>query len=237
MPRQTVPHSPLEDAQGLSIGLLAAATGVAFLTHLGFMTGQTAGLALIVSYVTGWSFGLVFTLVNLPFYALAWKKLGTEFTLKSLFCVAALSALVELLPYGIRFEHLDPFLGTTIFGVLTGFGLLGVFRHKGSLGGLGVVALMIQDATGFRAGWVQLIVDVALFAAALALFEPERVVWSLYGAVILNGERRALEKGDMFVVPSWIPWALEAESEFDLFRFSDAPIMERLGFMKAKEEG
>ena len=54
------------------------------------------------------------------------------------------------------------------------------------------------------------------------------------GAVVLNGERHALEKGDMFVVPSWIPWALEAGSQFDLFRFSDAPIMERLGFMRTQ---
>ena len=54
------------------------------------------------------------------------------------------------------------------------------------------------------------------------------------GAVVLNGERHVLEKGDMFVVPSWIPWSLEAETQFDLFRFSDAPIMERLGFMRTK---
>ena len=52
------------------------------------------------------------------------------------------------------------------------------------------------------------------------------------GAVILNGERITLEKGDMFVAPSWIPFAFEAETQFDLFRFSDAPIMERLNFMR-----
>lgn len=50
--------------------------------------------------------------------------------------------------------------------------------------------------------------------------------------MILNGARTALEKGDMFVTPSWVPCSLEAETEFDLFRFSDAPIMERLEFMR-----
>ncbi|WP_199252606.1 cupin domain-containing protein [Chachezhania sediminis] len=57
------------------------------------------------------------------------------------------------------------------------------------------------------------------------------------GAVVLNGELRKLEKGDMFVAPSWIPWSLQAETQFDLFRFSDAPIMERLGFMRTKVAG
>jgi gentisate 1,2-dioxygenase len=56
------------------------------------------------------------------------------------------------------------------------------------------------------------------------------------GAVTLAGRQQVLEKGDLFVVPSWVPWAFEAERQFDLFRFSDAPIMERLSFMRTKVE-
>ena len=57
------------------------------------------------------------------------------------------------------------------------------------------------------------------------------------GAVVLNGVTHKLDKGDMFVVPSWITWSLQAETQFDLFRFSDAPIMERLDFMRTKIGG
>lgn len=57
------------------------------------------------------------------------------------------------------------------------------------------------------------------------------------GAVVLDGKTHKLEKGDLFVIPSWIPWSLQAESQFDLFRFSDAPIMERLGFMRTMVDG
>ena len=95
---EKVRHTPVEDAQGLAIGVFICAVGITFLAHLGFITGQTAGLALIVSYLTGWSFGAVFFAVNLPFYWLAWRRMGTEFTLKSLGCVAALSTLVDLMP-------------------------------------------------------------------------------------------------------------------------------------------
>jgi gentisate 1,2-dioxygenase len=56
------------------------------------------------------------------------------------------------------------------------------------------------------------------------------------GAVVLAGETKTLEKGDLFVVPSWVPWSLQAETQFDLFRFSDAPIMERLHFMRTDVE-
>jgi len=52
------------------------------------------------------------------------------------------------------------------------------------------------------------------------------------GAVLLDGRAHPLDVGDLFVVPSWVSWSLQAESQFDLFRFSDAPIMERLGFAR-----
>jgi len=57
------------------------------------------------------------------------------------------------------------------------------------------------------------------------------------GEVSLNGAAYKLEKGDLFVVPSWVHWVLRAETPFDLFRFSDAPIMERLNFARTQIDG
>ncbi|MCI4661089.1 MAG: cupin domain-containing protein [Neomegalonema sp.] len=57
------------------------------------------------------------------------------------------------------------------------------------------------------------------------------------GHVVMGGQSHAVEKGDMFVIPSWISWSLQAETQFDLFRFSDAPIMERLNFARSRVEG
>ncbi|MDA9639547.1 cupin domain-containing protein [SAR116 cluster bacterium] len=52
------------------------------------------------------------------------------------------------------------------------------------------------------------------------------------GSVTLGGVETKLDKGDLFVVPSWVQWSLSAETTFDLFHFSDAPIMERLNFAR-----
>jgi gentisate 1,2-dioxygenase len=56
------------------------------------------------------------------------------------------------------------------------------------------------------------------------------------GSVVMNGQTYALEKGDLFVIPSWISWSLQAQTQFDLFRFSDAPIMEKLNLMRSDPE-
>ncbi|AJE46921.1 YitT family protein [Celeribacter indicus] len=187
IPQTVRKHSLLEDLQGFSIALVTTAIGLTIIAHLGFITGQTAGLALVISYLTGWSFPWIFWLINVPFYALAWFRMGTEFTLKSALCVTLTSLLVARMPDWMDFAHLDPLFGTVAFGILTGYGLLGVFRHKGSLGALGVIALVAQDRFGIRAGLVQLCFDAVLFAVAFLLFEPSRVLYSLLGAVILNG--------------------------------------------------
>lgn len=177
----------MEDIQGFAIALITTAIGLSFITSLGFITGQTAGLALIISYVSGVSFSWVFWLINIPFYALAWYRMGREFTIKSAFCVTILSILMSLIPDWMSFETLNPLFGTVAFGILTGYGLLGTFRHKGSLGGLGVVALYAQEHLGIRAGYVQFLFDAILFGVAFLLFETDRVLYSLFGAVILNG--------------------------------------------------
>lgn len=179
-------HSALEDVQAMSLGVFLCAVALHVLTYLGLITGQTAGIAVILSYLTGWAFGPVFFVINLPFYWLAYRRLGLEFTLKSLASVTLLSIMTLLLPHGFAIERLNPALGAVLFGALTGTGLLVLFRHKGSLGGIGVVALLIQDTTGFRAGYVQLLVDAVIFTLALALFPASVVLYSLLGAVVLN---------------------------------------------------
>lgn len=183
---EIVKHSALDDVQGLTTGVTMCSLGLVLLTHMGLMTGQTAGAAVIIAYLTGWSFGAVFFVINLPFYWLAVKRMGWKFTLKSLACVTALAIATDYIPLGFQIEYLNPFLGVAFFGTVTGIGLLAVFRHGGSLGGFGVVAVYIQDTYGFRAGWVQLIFDAFLFLLAAFLFPASVVFYSLIGALILN---------------------------------------------------
>lgn len=185
-PAPSLKHSVLDDVQGLSLGIFLCGIGLHILTHLGLITGQTAGLAVIISYLGGWSFGPVFFLINIPFYLLALRRLGLVFTVKSLVSVSLLSVVTLLLPYGWQVGEITPWLGALIAGCTIGIGLMAMFRHNGSLGGFGVLALVIQDRTGFRAGYVQLMIDAVLFGAAFFFLPAGLVLWSLLGAVVVN---------------------------------------------------
>lgn len=196
----TPAHNLIEDAQGIAYGAGMAAFGVIILTHLGFVTGQTAGLAILISYATGWGFGPVFFVVNLPFYIVGYLRFGWRFTLKSFLAVAILSALVQWLPGKISFAHLTPLVGAVLSGFVTGSALLALFRHGASLGGVGIVALYIQDRTGFRAGWVQLLFDAVIFAVALTLRDVTTVAWSFLGALVLNLVIAINHRRDRYIV-------------------------------------
>ena len=185
-PHKTLSHSLIEDVQAFFLGTALCALGLVFLAHLGLITGQTAGLAVLLSYVTGWPIGLLFFAVNLPFYILAWLRLGPRFTIKTAIAVAMTSIWVELFPRLIAFEHLNPAFGALLAGAITGLGLMVLFRHGASLGGIGVLGLWLQDRVGLQAGWVQLGFDIALFAAALFVLPLPLVGWSLLGAVVVN---------------------------------------------------
>lgn len=179
-------HSLIEDAQGLAFGTTMAAFGIAILTQLGMITGQTAGLAVLISYATGIPFGPVFFAINIPFYWFGYRRMGLSFTIKTFLAVVALSTLSAFMPGWVGFAHLNPAFGAILFGFVSGAALLAIFRHGASLGGIGILALYLQDRTGFRAGQTQLIFDAVLFATALTFLPWQTVGWSFLGAAVVN---------------------------------------------------
>lgn len=179
-------HGLLADAQGLIFGTSMAAAAMVILTHLGLVTGQTAGLAVLLSYMTGYSFGAVFFVVNLPFYWLAMRRMGWIFTLKTFAAVGLLSVFSAYLPNLFRLDYLHPAIGAALFGMMSGAGLLALFRHGASLGGVGILALYLQDKTGFRAGYTQILFDIGVFTLALFVIDMPAILYSLLGALVVN---------------------------------------------------
>ncbi|APO66279.1 hypothetical protein IE4872_CH00618 [Rhizobium gallicum] len=179
-------HSLFDDAQGLVAGSMLAVLGVSLLSSAGLLAGGTAGMAFLLHYATGWSFGLCFFAVNLPFYYLAFRRLGPAFTVKTFVAIALTSVLSEIAPRFIGLSHVDPVAGALFGGLVIGAGMLALFRHRASLGGIGILALYIQDRFGWRAGFVQLGFDGLVLALSFFVASPFIIACSVLGAVVLN---------------------------------------------------
>jgi uncharacterized membrane-anchored protein YitT (DUF2179 family) len=179
-------HRPHEDVQALITGTLFVALGVVMFGRTGLLTGGTAGVAFLIHYATGWNFGLVFFLINLPFYGLAFKRMGKVFTLKTFVSVALLAGISNLLPQWISLGTVNPVFASVAGGLLMGTGMLILFRHQASLGGFNVLALYLQERYGWRAGFIQMGLDCAIVALAFAVTDWWHIALSILGAVMLN---------------------------------------------------
>lgn len=179
-------HSLFEDLQGLLTGTLFVAIGLQLLRHAGLMTGGTAGMALLLHHASGWPFGLLLFVINLPFYALAWLRMGSRFTLKTFTAVALLSAGSEALPHWLSLGVVAPWFAALAGGLLIGAGFIILFRHRASLGGLNVLVLWLQDRFGWRAGWVQLAIDCSILLGALPWMNGQQLILSVAAALAMN---------------------------------------------------
>lgn len=182
----TDPHRVHEDVMAMLVGTLFVALGVSFYTQAMLLTGSTAGLAFLLQYATGWRFGIGFFLINLPFYWLAVRRMGWSFTLRTFVAIGLVSVFSELTAGWIRIEWLQPLYAALMGGSLIGIGMLVLFRHRTSLGGINILALFLQDRYGWRAGYVQLGIDALIMLVALLVLPLERVGLSVVGAVALN---------------------------------------------------
>lgn len=179
-------HSTAENVAGIVIGAFVASLGLFLLKSAGVVTGGTAGLVLLVGHLVDWPFAVVFTLLNAPFVALAWRRRGPRFVVASAVAVALLSASSLAHASYLRVDMINPLYAALLGNLAAGIGILFVFRHHASLGGFTIVALVCQDRFGWRAGYVLLALD-AVVVAVSALFMPlEAVALSAAGAVVVN---------------------------------------------------
>jgi len=185
-PVPTARHTPIEDVHALLIGSSFIAVGLTLLKAAGLVTGGIAGVALIVSYLTHWPVGVLFFLLNIPFYVLAQRTMGWVFTGKTLATNLLLAALALGLPFWLKITTVDPVFAAIFGGTIIGMGILALARHKSSVGGIGVLALWLQEKRGISAGKVQMASDCVIVGAAFAVISWDKLLLSILSAVALS---------------------------------------------------
>lgn len=174
------------DIQGLIIGILFGCLAVILLKAAGLVTGQTVGIALLLTYVTSLSFGLLFFLITLPFVILAGIKRGWVFGMRTGFATASMSVLVPMISPFIVFKTIHPLVAAVFGGLCAALAVIALFRHNASAGGVTAFALVIEQMTGIKTGWTQLIFDTIIFAVSSLVLPFDLLAYSFVAAVIMN---------------------------------------------------
>lgn len=180
------PHSVAEDAYALVIGCILIVVGLLFLKAAGLVTGGVAGLALLVSYRVPLPAGVLFTLINIPFFAFAHKVMGARFALKSLIVNIGIAAFSSLARLSIRVVDVHPAFAAIVGGTVIGMGILALARHQAGVGGTGVVTLWLQRTRGWNAGRSQIAIDVVILAISAPVISSLQLLWSALSAAAMS---------------------------------------------------
>ena len=179
-------HSSKEDWIAILTGTFIVAQGVFFLQSTHLLTGGTTGLALLASQVLPWSFGTLYFLANCPFYLLAWRRFGARFAFNSAISGALVAIFTDHLDLVISLDKISPAYSALTGGLLMGLGMLILFRHRSSLGGFNVLCLLIQDKFAISVGKTQLAIDCVILFTSFFFISAETLLYSIFGAVVLN---------------------------------------------------
>lgn len=168
-------------------GCFLAALGVTFLKSSALVAGGTTGLALLAdAALPRLSFGQLFFLINLPFYWLGLRFLGRGFILRTFLCVALMSAMTDGLSAVVRLEVPYPLLSALISGLLLAFGMSLLFKAGGSLGGVNILGLYLQQRHGIATARTIYAIDLLVMASSLLLHGWQVVLYSVVCVTVLG---------------------------------------------------
>lgn len=196
-------HPLYEDLIAIATGALLVSLGTMLYGKAMLLTGGTVGIGLLLQFATGLGFGVTFFLVNLPFYILAVWRMGWAFTLRTALAVSLVSVFNWAGTFLLNIERIDPIYATILGGVLTGIGLLVLFRHRTGLGGTNILALYLHERFGWRTGYIQLAIDLLILAAAFFVLPTQNLLLSIVGAAIVSSVLAINHKPDRYIAVSY----------------------------------
>jgi len=107
-------------------------------------SGGFSGIATITYYLFNWKMGTVILLLNIPFFIIAFIRIGKEFVFKSIIGTVFLSQFIDFFD---KFKPLttDRFLSCIYGGILIGVGTSLILKAHASTGGGDLISYIIRS--------------------------------------------------------------------------------------------
>lgn len=179
---------------GSLLGALIYAVGInLFVVPAGLYTGGLMGICQVIRTVLARQFGMdfagfdiagiIYYVINIPIFIIAFTKIGKRFFFKTLVTVTAMTVFLSVIPVFTVVE--DAMASCMVGGILAGAGVGIVLRMGASSGGMDVVGVILTKwKKNFSVGMVNLMMNLVLYGACLFLFDVGIVVYSIiYSAV------------------------------------------------------
>ena len=173
----------------ISGSFVLALAVVGFFLPNQIITGGTAGLALLLHYITPFTIGSLIALINLPLLVLGSRYLGKMFAIRTVITIVLISLFIDFLAQIIKLEPfiLDTILSSIFGGIFIGLGLALVIKGNSSAGGSTIIAKIISSKTEIKPAQVILVIDTIIILSALFILDDRaKILWSVISICITS---------------------------------------------------
>lgn len=173
----------------ISGSFVLALAVVGFFLPNQMVTGGTAGLALLLHYITPFTIGSLIALINLPLLVLGSRYLGKMFAIRTVITIVLISLFIDFLTQIIKLEPfiLDTILSSIFGGIFIGLGLALVIKGNSSAGGSTIIAKIISSKTEIKPAQVILVIDTIIILSALFILDDRaKILWSVISIYITS---------------------------------------------------
>ncbi len=151
-----------------------------FLVPHHLLSGGVSGLAIISYFLFGFPIGVQVFIMNVPLLYFAYRYLGTDYTITTIFGTIVFSLAVDLTGFLSNYNLLDdPILAALTAGLVSGLGSGLIFRVNGSAGGLDVIAAIVKKYYSYNFGIVGFAINFVIMLIAAALFGLKLAILTL----------------------------------------------------------
>lgn len=188
----------------ITFGMALYAFGFsAFILPEGVVIGGLAGIGTIIYFLTGIPVAISQLVINLLLLAIAYKTVGKNFVIGTIYGVIMISVFVGLFVplFKDGFTH-EPFMNVVIGGVFCGLGIGLAFTHNGSSGGTDIIAAIVSKHSNVTIGRMILYTDVIIISSSFFIFHhADKMVFgfvvlflvSYMADMVVNTNRQAVQ--------------------------------------------
>lgn len=143
-----------------------------------FVTGGITGIALIVlKFMPSFNLSLIYLLLNLPLFALAWMSVGRRFFFFSVVGAIFITVAIFFIHIPINLE--DRMLNALLAGLILGVGSGLCLRSSGSSGGMDILSVMLLQRFSISIGNTILVVNSLILLLISIFYSVESVLYTL----------------------------------------------------------
>ncbi len=209
------------------LGAFLYAAGVnLFVVPSGLYTGGLMGICQVIRTVLGnllpfdfGSFdiaGIIYYIVNVPIFIIAFTRMGRKFFAKTLITVSAMTVFMSVIPPAVIME--DVMAACVLGGLIAGTGVGIMLRMGSSSGGMDVVGVLLTKwKRDFSVGKVSLLVNAVLYGSCMFLFDVEVVLYSVIYAAVYSIAMDKIHTQNINVEVNVITKSDTAELEKEVF--------------------